>query len=124
VLIASCPGLGIASDKEYFMCGAFLHSFCAAETIREIKAANAAIMDDKSLCSLSCYRFSLINGLTPDIVTTERVELVKKNKDQLKKVARESNVKVNCRVNGVSCDASKEVIVASLLEKRILQLHP
>jgi len=71
VLIASCPGLGIASDKEYFMCGAFLHSFCAAETIREIKAANAAIMDDKSLCSLSCYRFSSINGLTPDIVTTE-----------------------------------------------------
>jgi len=53
------------------MCGAFLHSFCAAETIREIKAANAAIMDDKSLCSLSCYRFSSINGLTPDIVTTE-----------------------------------------------------
>ncbi len=49
---------------------------------------------------------------------------MKKNKDQLKKVARESNVKVNCRVNGVSRDASKEVIVASLLEKRILQLHP
>ena len=76
------------------MCGAFLHSFCVAETVREIKAVNATVMDDKSLCSLSCYCFSSIDGLTPNIVTTERVELAKKNKDQLKKAARESNVKV------------------------------
>jgi hypothetical protein len=33
-------------------------------------------------------------------------------------------VKVNCWVNGVSHDASKEVIVARLLEKKNLQLHP
>jgi hypothetical protein len=64
-------------------------------------------MDDKSLCSLSCYHFSSIDGLTPDIVTMEQVELAKKIKDQLKKAARESNVKVNCRVNGVLRDASK-----------------
>ncbi len=31
---------------------------------------------------------------------------------------------MNCRINRVSRDASKEVIVACLLEKRILQLHP
>jgi hypothetical protein len=49
------------------MYGAFLHSFCVAETVREIKAVNATVMDDKSLCSLSCYRFSSIDGLTPNI---------------------------------------------------------
>jgi hypothetical protein len=31
---------------------------------------------------------------------------------------------VNCQVNGVSHDASKEVIIARLAEKKILQLHP
>ena len=31
---------------------------------------------------------------------------------------------MNCQVNGVSHDASKEVIIARLVEKKILQLHP
>ncbi len=31
---------------------------------------------------------------------------------------------MNCQVNGVSHDASKEVNVAHFLEKRILQLYP
>jgi hypothetical protein len=54
----------------------------------------------------------LIDGLTPDTVTSKRIALGKKNKRQLKKKARECSVKVNCQVNGVSFDASKEVIVA------------
>jgi hypothetical protein len=106
------------------MCGAYLHSFCAAETSREIEATDATVMNDQPLCSVTCYRFSLIDGLSPDTVTGERVALAKKNKEQLKKEARECGIKVNCRINGVSRDASKEVIVARLLEKRILQLHP
>jgi hypothetical protein len=120
----SCPGLGIASNKECFMCGAYLHSFCVAETFREIEATDATVMDDKPLCYLTCYHFCLINGLTPNTVTGKQGAIAKKNKEQLKKEARECSVKVNCQVNGVSCNASKEVIVACLLEKRILQHHP
>jgi hypothetical protein len=92
----SCPGLGIASDKECFMCGAYLHSFCAAETSREIKATDAVVMDDKPLCSVTCYHYSLIDGLSPNTVTSKRVALAKKNKEQLKKEARECSIKVNC----------------------------
>jgi hypothetical protein len=54
----------------------------------------------------------LIDGLTPNTVTGKRVALAKKNKEQLKKEDWECSIKVNCRVNGVSRDASKEVIVA------------
>jgi hypothetical protein len=42
----------------------------------------------------------------------------------LKKDAQDLSVKVNCRINGASRDAPKEVIVARLLEKKMLQLHP
>jgi hypothetical protein len=117
-------GWEIASDKECFRCGAYLHSFCVAETVREIKSADAMVMDDKPLSSLTCYCFTLIDGLTPNTVTSKQVASAKKNKEQLKKEARECSVKVNCQVNSVSLDASKEVIVACFLEKIILQLHP
>ncbi len=100
-----------------------MHSFCVAETVSKIKLADAMVMDDKPICSLSCYHFSLIDGLAQNTVTSEQVALEKKNKEQVKKEARECSVKVNCQVNGVRHDASKEVIVACLLEKRILQ-HP
>jgi hypothetical protein len=83
----------------------------------EVEATNATITDDKPLCSLSCYLFTLIDGLKPDTVTTERVALTKKDKEQLKKEARDCQVKVNCKVNGVSRDALKQVIIASLLKK-------
>jgi hypothetical protein len=56
----------------------------------------------------------LIDGLTPNTVTGKRVALAKKNKEQLKKEAWECSIKVNYRVNGVSRDVSKEVIVAPL----------
>ncbi len=49
---------------------------------------------------------------------------MKRNKESMKKEARESNVKVNCRVNGSSQAASKEAIVACLLEKNIMKLYP
>jgi hypothetical protein len=51
---------------------------------------------------------------------------VQKNKEQLKKEARELNVKVNYRVNEAPRDAPKEVIVSKLLEKekKLMQLHP
>jgi hypothetical protein len=78
------------------MCGAYVHSFCAAETFREIEATDATVMDDKPLCSVTCYCFSLIDGLTPNTVTGEPVALAKKNKEQLKKEAWECSVKVNC----------------------------
>jgi hypothetical protein len=62
--------------------------------------------------------------LTPLIVINERQQLMKRNKESLKKDARELNVKVNCRVNGSSCDAPKELIVSRLLEKRIFAMYP
>ncbi len=105
------------------MCGAYLHTFCILETVREMEASNATTIDDKLLCSLSCYCFTLIDGLTQDTVTTERVALTKKDKEQLKKEARDCQIKAYCRVNGVSRDASKEMIIAHLLKKN-LQLHP
>jgi hypothetical protein len=85
-----------------------------------MEVSNATIIDDKPLCSLSCNSFTLIDGLTPDTVTTERVALTKKNKEQLKKEARDCQIKVDCQVNGVSRDASKEVIIALLMGKKIL----
>ena len=70
------------------------------------------------MCSVSCFRFSKLEAITSDVVKTQRAELLKKNKEQLKKEARELNIKVNCRVNGASRDASKEVMVARVLEKK------
>jgi hypothetical protein len=49
---------------------------------------------------------------------------MKKNKEQLKKEAREFNIKVNNRVNGASHDLPKEVIVARILEKKMRALCP
>jgi hypothetical protein len=46
---ASCPGLGISNDKEYFVCGVYLHNFCAAETVRIIQGNNSMVKEDKSL---------------------------------------------------------------------------
>jgi hypothetical protein len=51
-------------------------------------------------------------------------QLLKKNKEQLKKEARDANVKVNFRVNGASHDAPKEVIVARLLKKKRWSFTP
>jgi hypothetical protein len=107
------------------LCGVCLHSFCVAEACREIADADpAAIEDGSSLCSVSCYRFKKIEGLTADMVKAERAQLLQKNKEALKKEARDKNIKVNFRVNGASRDAPKEVIVARLLKKKILELYP
>jgi len=107
----SCPGLGIASDKECFMCGTYLHSFCVAETVREIEGTNA----------MPWLWMSNLFALCPAIISLWLIGwhliLLQANKEQLKKEAREGNVKVNCQVNGVSHDASKEVITACLLKK-------
>jgi hypothetical protein len=67
---------------------------------------------------MSCFCFSNIDGLTSDTIKAEHALLLKRNKEQLKKDARKLNVKVNCRVNGASLDASKEVVVVRLLEKK------
>jgi hypothetical protein len=47
-------------------------------------------------------------------VKAEQAQLLKKNKVQLKKEARDLNVKVNFHVNGASYDAPKEVIAVQL----------
>jgi hypothetical protein len=73
---------------------------------------------------MSCYRFRKADALTPEVVKAEHTLLMKKNKEQLKKEGRELNIKVNCRVNGASCDALKEIIVTRLLEKKMLALCP
>jgi len=65
----------------------------------------------------------MIDGLTSEAVKSERALLAQKNKEQLKKEARELQIKVNCRVNGASRDASKELIIARLLEKKIFQQY-
>jgi hypothetical protein len=106
------------------MCGVCLHSFCVAEANREIEAAGAEVIEGDNLCSVSCYRFRKADALTPEVVKAERTLLMKKNKEQLKKEGRELNIKVNCHVNGASRDAPKEVIVARLLEKKMLALCP
>jgi hypothetical protein len=97
--------------------------FCVMEEFRERGDSDHDAIEDGSLCSVSCYRFKKIDGLTADIVRAERAQLLKKNKEQLKKEARDLNVKVNFRVNGASHVAPKEVIVARLLEKK-MQLYP
>jgi hypothetical protein len=60
------------------MCGAYVHSFCTVEAAREIEGTNSEFVDDKPLCSLSCYHFTLIEGMTPNTVTGKRVALAKK----------------------------------------------
>ena len=73
---------------------------------------------------MACYRFRKADALTPEVVKVERTPLMKRNKDQLRKEGRELNVKVNCCVNGASHDVPKEIIVAQLLEKKMLALCP
>jgi hypothetical protein len=58
------------------------------------------------------------------VIKAQQAELLKKNKETLKKEAQEINLKGNCHINGASHDAPKEVIVAQLLEKKIVQLFP
>ncbi len=101
-----------------------MNSFCAAEAFREISDVDSDAVEGSMLCSMSCFCFSNIDSLTSDTIKTEYSLLLKRNKEQLKKDARELNVKVNCRVNGASLDASKEVIVARLFKKKIVQLYP
>jgi nicotinamidase-related amidase len=84
------------------MCGVCLHSFCVAETNREIEALGAEVILGENLCSVSCYRYHKSDSLTADAVKAELSLLMKKNKEQLKKEAREFNIKVNNRVNGAS----------------------
>jgi hypothetical protein len=76
------------------MCGGHLHSFCA-EAFREISDVDSDAVEGSILCSISCFRFSNIDGLTTDTIKAERALLVKKNTDKLKKDARELNVKIN-----------------------------
>ena len=103
-----CPGLGIHTEKECFMCDVNLHSLCAAEAFREVSEADSDVINGNTICSVSCFRFSKVEGLTADIIKAEQAELLKRNKDSLKKAARELNVKVNCHVNGASRDDPKE----------------
>jgi hypothetical protein len=48
------------------------------------------------LCSITCFCFFKIPELTPGIISNEREQLMKRNKESLKKEARESNANVNC----------------------------
>ncbi len=100
-----------------------LHSFCIAEANREIADVDGNAKENSNLCSVTCYRFSMIDGLTSEAVKLEGALLAQKNKEQLKKEARELQIKVNCRVNGSSRDASKELIKARSLEKKIFQQY-
>jgi hypothetical protein len=119
-----CPdGLGICTDKECSVCGVNLHSFCAAESFREMSDIVADANIGIVLWSVSCFHFSKIEAFTSDIVKMQQAELLKKKKKQLKNEAQELNVKINCRINGVSHDASKEFIVACW-RKNMIQLCP
>jgi hypothetical protein len=102
------------------MCGVNLHSFCIAKAHREIAEVDSNAKENSNICSVTCYPFSMIYGLTSEAVKSERALLAQKNKEQLKKEARERQIKVNCRVNGTSRDASKELITAHLLEKKMI----
>ncbi len=73
---------------------------------------------------MACYRFRKADALTSEVVKVERAPLMKRNKDQLRKEGRKLNFKVNCCVNGASHDVPKEIIVAQLLEKKMLALCP
>lgn len=56
--------------------GAYLRNKCFTETITEIKA------DGNSLFPVSCYCSCLIEGLTPNAVSSQQIELQKKTKEQ------------------------------------------
>jgi len=111
------PGLGICTDNKCSMCGVCHHP-CAAESFQEISDIVADANKGIALCSVSFFRFSKMKAVTSEIVKMQQAELLKKNKEQLKKEAQELNIKVNCCISGASLDASKEVIVACVLEKK------
>jgi hypothetical protein len=79
------------------MCSIFLHTFCLQEALRNIVDANPDVnVAACQLCSLTCFRFSKIPELNPDILSAEWEQLMKRNKESLKKEAGELNVKLNC----------------------------
>jgi hypothetical protein len=70
--------------------------FCLQEAQWSIVDANPDVnVAAYQLCSLTCSRFSKIPELTPEILSAEREQLKKRNKESLKKEAWELNVKVN-----------------------------
>ncbi len=66
-----CPGLGICTDKDCSMCGVNLHSLCVAEAFQEALAADPDADEGFTICSVSCLRFSKIEGLTVDVIKAE-----------------------------------------------------
>jgi hypothetical protein len=81
---------------------------------REIETIGAEIGSGENLCSVACYCYCKADSLSTEVVKVECNLLMKKNKEQLKKEAREFNLKVNVRVNGASHDLSKELIVSRI----------
>ncbi len=69
------------------MFGVNPHSLCAAEEFQEALAADPDADESFTICSVSCLRFSKIEGLTVDVIKAEQAELLKKNKENLKKEA-------------------------------------
>jgi hypothetical protein len=49
--------------------------------------ADSDVVKGNTIFSVPCFRFSKFEGLTADIIQTERAELLKKIKDTLKKAA-------------------------------------
>jgi hypothetical protein len=99
----SCPGLRIPTYKDCTTCGINLHSFCIAENNRKIGGVDSDAVDSIILCSVTCFHFRKMYGLTAKIIIkSELALLVQKNIEQLKKGARELNIKVNCQINGTS----------------------
>jgi hypothetical protein len=80
-----CPDHGICADKECSMlCGVYLHSLLLNPFERYqplLLMQNVGIV----FCSVSCFCLIKIEAVTSDIVKTQRAELLKKNKGQLKK---------------------------------------
>jgi hypothetical protein len=58
-----------------------LHSFCIAKANREIADVDGNAKENSNLCSVTCYRFSTIDGLTSEAVKSERALLVMPQKN-------------------------------------------
>jgi hypothetical protein len=75
-----------------------LYSLCAAEAFQEVPAADSDVVEGNTICSVSCFWFSKVEGLTADIIKAERAELLKKNKDTLREQLRtECEGKWSCK---------------------------
>jgi hypothetical protein len=70
------------------MCGILLQTFCLQDAQRSKEAANLDVDAAAcQLCSITCFCFSKIPELTPETLSNEWEQQMKRNQESLKKEA-------------------------------------